>query len=165
MYMYFDHCIPKAAYVYKQNYSVPPYACIPYILQCCAQSDLSGAWLLKLSLSHYCNQTAFGIAFPTFYSVTVSGCQNSLSGGKRRFEWWLRPTTPNQGARGQNHDTGCRDFSVAPVVKKENLSSLIFMILVIKLKLKHVLYSLVCTFVLTITLEDYPVQLNFYCLG
>ena len=37
-----------------------------------------------LRISHYRNQSAFGVAFPTFYSI-VRGGQNSLSGGKRRM--------------------------------------------------------------------------------
>ena len=52
-------------------------------IQGSAQSDLSGT-CVALRMSHYCNQSAFGAAFPTFYSI-VSGGQNSVSGGKRRL--------------------------------------------------------------------------------
>ena len=39
-----------------------------------------------LRMSRYCNQSAFGVALPTFYSI-VSGGQNSLSGGKIKEGW------------------------------------------------------------------------------
>ena len=53
---------------------------------------LSGVLLTlkSLRMSHYCNQSAIGIAFPIFiilYSV-VSGGQSCLSGGKKKAGWW-----------------------------------------------------------------------------
>ena len=62
-------------------------------MQGSAQSDQSVSPGSKTSLYY---QSAFGVAFPIFYSV-VSGGQNSLSDGKRRLSgsWsgqvWAEP--------------------------------------------------------------------------
>ena len=48
-------------------------------------------------MSHYWNQSAFGVSF-----LIVSGDQNSLSGDEK-VEWWLRPTTTNHC--GQNPES------------------------------------------------------------
>ena len=49
-----------------------------------AHRDLSGSFSSSKEEPLFCNQSAFGLAFPTFYSI-VSGSQNSLCGGKRRL--------------------------------------------------------------------------------
>ena len=62
-----------------------------------AQDDLSGSWALPKILP-ICIRS--DVAFQHFYVLSVSGGQNSLSGGKKRLSGRLRLTTPDQC--GQN---------------------------------------------------------------